>query len=309
VQYALRSTNAYFRDNDIPYRESLAFQTGGTLSRSFRNFSRISGTIDNITAPPEAGVSVSIGGWGGKYGYHGYNERIEPDGFIGYANKLAMMVGDVAFGRYHTYDVRGNGNNHERMVLRLENVESTPDFATLSSSAWLAILKEDVYVSEFNELPGIITSLKAKGALPADNDTEKTFDFLFGRKFLMKGVPANGHLELTVKTNAPAAGFNQHFVIAAERADGSAWDVLSNTKDSLQTAVKVAPGSVYDKNVVSADVVNTRFVAFLVTEPKPDTPRPPRPWEDWEEGCNAGVPFIAIFALVGLVGFALRRKS
>jgi hypothetical protein len=307
VQYGLRSTNAYYRDNDIPYRESIVFETGGTLSRCFRNFSRISGDVNSINAPPEAGVSISIGGWGGHSSNHGFNERIDIDGFIGYANKIAMMIGDVAQGRYHTYDVRGNGNNHERMVLRLENVAATPDFATLTSAAWLAILKEDVYVSEFNELPGIITSLQAKGVLPADNDTEKTFDFLFGRKFLMKGMPTNGNLELTVKTNAAAKGYKQHLVVVGELANGSGWDVINNDpKDELQTVAKVGVGSKYDKAVASADVVNTRMISFLITEAKPDDKEKPKwPCDDEDLGCNSGIP--ALFALA-IAAFVIRRK-
>jgi len=313
VQYALRSTNAYFRENDIPYRESLTFQTGGNLSRAFRTFSRISGDVNGTNAPPEAGVSLSIGGWGGKYGYHGYNERIELDGFIGYANKIAMMIGDVAQGRYHTYDVRGNGNNHERLVLRLENVEATPDFATLSSSAWLSILKEDVYISEFNELPGIISGLEAKGFLNSDKDPEKTVDFLFGRKFLMKGMPAGGALELTVKTNAPEKGFKQHLVVAGELADGSGWEVINNNvEDSLQTVAKVAVGSKFDKAVASADIVNARLAAFLVTEPADDDDKGSKKdkikdkIEDiLDEGCNAGIPFLAFLAVAR---FILCRK-
>jgi hypothetical protein len=314
VQFGLRSTNAYYKANDIPWRETLCGQNGTNYASIFRLASTPNGTINGFTAPPTVtGTAVGLGHWGGKNGLHAYNERVEPDGLIGYANRVATVLGDAAQGRYHTYNVIGNGNTQERMVLRLENIQGIPTYAELSNAAYDALLKEDVYISESNELPGIIASLKAKGALPTE--PEKTFDFLFGRKFLMKGIPAGGALELTVKTNAPETGFLQHLLVAGELADGSDWVVINDDKeDVLETVVKVTPGSNFDKALTSADVVNTRLIAFLITEPEPpeppEPPKPPKPkpwpWPcDDDSGCNAGVPFLAVLAIAGLM---LRKK-
>jgi hypothetical protein len=305
VQFALRSTGAYYKANDIPWRETLCGQNGTNYGTIFRvGNSTISGNVDGYTAPPAAGTAVGLGHWGGKNGLHSYNERVEPDGLIGFANRVAMVLGDAAHGRYHTYDVKGNGNTNPRMVLRLENVQSTPTYEELFGSTYTALLKEDVYIAESTELPVIMTNLKTKGILPSDQ--EKTVDFLFGRKFLMKGIPAGGALELTVKTNAPEKKFSQHLLVVGELADGSGWDVINNDpKDELQTVAKVAPGSKFDKAVASADVVNTRIISFLVTEPKPDDKENPKWPCDPEEGCNSGIPALAALAIAG---FMLRRR-
>jgi hypothetical protein len=145
-----------------------------------------------------------------------------------------------------------------------------------------------------------MAGFEAKGILPVD--PKSSVDFLFGRKFLMKGIPSSGALEVIVKTNAPMTGFKQHLVIAAERADGSVWDVINN-KEALEATVKVAPGSIYDNAAASVDVVNTRIIAFLVTEPAgTDDPKKPWPWDrDPEEGCNAGASFLVALALVGFM--------
>ena len=316
VQFALRSTGAYYKANDIPWRETLCGQNGTNYGTVFRVANVINGNVEGFTNPPNAGTSVGIGHWGGKNGLHSYNERVETDGLIGFANRVAMVLGDAAQGRYHTYDVRGNGNTQDRLVLRLENIQGTPTYTELSNATYTALLKEDVYISESNELPGIIENLKAQGFLNADNDPEKTVDFLFGRKFLMKGMPAGGALELTVKTNAPEKGFIQHLLVAGELADGSGWEVINNNADdSLQTVAKVALGSKFDKAVASADVVNTRLISFLVTEPSVDDDDDKDSKKDkikdiiediLDEGCNAGIPLLALLAVVGLV---LRRKS
>ena|GEM_PF-5261153 len=307
VQFGLRSTGAYYKANDIPWRETLCGQNGTNYASIFRVSNINYGDVNGFTAPPFAGTAVGIGHWGGKNGLHSFNERVEPDGLIGYANRVAAVLGDVAQGRYHTYDVRGNGNTQERMVLRLENIQSTPTYAELSNATFNALLKEDVYISESNELPEIIRNLEAKGILPTDVD--KAVDFLFGRKFLMKGIPAGGALELTVKTNAAEKGLKQHLVVAGELANGSGWDVINNnTNDTLQTVAKVAPGSAFDKAVASADVVNTRLIAFLVTEPDSQTKKEiiKEKIEDLlEEGCNVGFGFFALLALTGIV---LRKK-
>jgi len=316
VQFALRSTGAYYKANDIPWRETLCGQNGTNYGTVFRVANVINGNVEGFTNPPNAGTSVGIGHWGGKNGLHSYNERVETDGLIGFANRVAMVLGDAAQGRYHTYDVRGNGNTQDRLVLRLENIQGTPTYTELSNATYTALLKEDVYISESNELPGIIENLKAQGFLNADNDPEKTVDFLFGRKFLMKGMPAGGALELTVKTNAPEKGFIQHLLVAGELADGSGWEVINNNADdSLQTVAKVALGSKFDKAVASADVVNTRLISFLVTEPSVDDDDDKDSKKDkikdiiediLDEGCNAGIPLLALLAVAGLV---LRRKS
>ncbi|MCL1875593.1 MAG: M20/M25/M40 family metallo-hydrolase [Synergistaceae bacterium] len=325
TQFGLRASNAFFREQGIPYRDTLCGQNGGNYSRIFRpgNVNNTNGNASSRTAPPIAGTVVGVGSWGGKVGYHAYNERIEPDGFIAYANKIAMMVGDAAQGRYHTYDVRGNGNTQPRMVFRLENVQTLPTYAELGGApsstttnpnvnTWDYKLKEDVYISEFNELPGIMAELEAKGVLPVDPETN--VDFLFGRKFLMKGIPANGALELSVKVDGPEKGQKQHLVVAGELADGSGWDVVNNNAaDKLETLAKVATGSKFDKAVASDDVVNTRLVAFLVTEPDTggsdddDCKDQIKNWleELCEEGCNAGIPMLGVLALVAII---LRRK-
>ena len=307
VQFALRSTGAYYKANDIPWRETLCGQNGTNYASIFRVNHVVNGNAEGFTAPPLAGTAVGLGHWGGRNRLHSFNEAVEPDGLIGFANRVAAVLGDAAYGRYHTYDVRGNNNTQERMALRLENIQGTLTYDVLSNATWDAILKEDVFISESNELPGIIASLQAKGVLPAANDNKKSFDFLFGRKFLMKGIPANGALELIVRTNAPAKGYNQHLVVAGELADGSGWDVIRNSRlDVLQTVAKVAPGSRFDKAVASADVVNTRLVSFLVTEEFPiPIPDVTWPWDPDYEGCNSGIPVLAGLLLVG---FMLRRK-
>jgi len=324
VQFGLRSTNAYYKANDIPWRETLCGQNGTNYASIFRIASTPNGNVDGFTAPPSvSGTAVGLGHWGGKNGLHAYNERVEPDGLIGFANRVAAVLGDATQGRYHTYDVRGNGNTQSRMVLRLENIQGTPTYAELSSSAYDALLKEDVYIPESTELPNVIAALEAKGILPVDEDI--TVDYLFGRKFLMKGLPTNGALEVIVKTNSPENGFKQHLLVVGELANGSGWDVINdNPADELQTVAVIASGSKFDKATASADIVNTRVIAFLITEPAPDKPteptKPTKPtspcdddddWlkklkEEWKEhGCNAGVPFLAILALAGLM---LRRK-
>ena len=315
VQFALRSTGAYYKANDIPWRETLCGQNGTNYGTVFRIANVINGNVEGFTSAPNAGTSVGIGHWGGKNGLHSYNERVETDGLIGFANRVAMVLGDAAQGRYHTYDVRGNGNTQERMVLRLENIQGTPTYTELSNTAYTALLKEDVYISESNELPEIIRNLEAKGILPTDADV--TVDFLFGRKFLMKGIPTGGALELTVKTNAAEKGFKQHLVVAGELANGSGWEVINNNPDdAIETVAKVAHGSVFDISAVaSADVVNARLISFLVTEPSDDDDdkcdnkkeKIKDIIEDiLNEGCNAvGAPFLAFLAIMGL---ALRRK-
>jgi hypothetical protein len=310
VQFGLRSTGAYYKANDIPWRETLCGQNGTNYASIFRvGNGTVNGNVNGFTAPPQAGTAVGLGHWGGKNRLHSFNECVEIDGLIGYANRVATVLGDAAQGRYHTYDVRGNENTQGRMVLRLENIQGTPTYADLSNATYNALMREDVFVSESNELPGIMASLITKQILPSD--AEKTVDFLFGRKFLMKGIPAGGALELTVKTDSPKQGFLQHLVVVGELADGSGWDVINNNpQDSLQTVAKVAPGSRFDKAVASADVVNTRLISFLITEPKPtEPPEPPLPPKKWPcddfEGCNSGVSFLAVLALAGLM---LRRK-
>jgi hypothetical protein len=136
---------------------------------------------------------------------------------------------------------------------------------------------------------------------------KKTFDFLFGRKFLMKGIPTSSAFELIVNTNAPARGFKQHLVVAAELADGSGWYALNNhPTEVLQTIAKIYPGSPEDMNVTSDDVVNTRLAVFLVTEVDKDPIKPQFPWPcDPEEGCNSGLPAVAALLIAG---FMLRRK-
>ncbi|MCL1875594.1 MAG: M20/M25/M40 family metallo-hydrolase [Synergistaceae bacterium] len=317
VQFALRSTNAYYKANDIPWRETLCGQAGTNYGTIFRVSNINYGNVNGFTAPPHAGTAVGLGHWGGKNGLHSFNERVEPDGLIGFANRVATVLGDAAHGRYHTYDVSGNGNTQPRMVLRLENVQTTPTYSELSNSAYTAILKEDVYIPESSELPDIITALEAKGILPTDPDI--AYDFLFGRKFLMKGIPAGGNFELTVKVGAPEKDFTQHLLVVGELADGSGWDIINNNvADKLQTLAKVAPGSKFDKAVASADIVNTRIITFLITEPDEDDGGGcglidddcKEQIKDWledicENGCNAGIPMLAIFALAGLM---LRRK-
>jgi hypothetical protein len=315
AQYGLRSSNAYFKENGIPYRETLTGQNGGNFSRIFRpgNVSNPNGNASSRTAPPVAGTVVGVGGWGGKVGYHAYNERVEPDGYIGYANKIATMLGDAAQGRYHTYDVRGNGNTQPRMVFRLENVQTLPTYAQLGDlNTWDRILKEDVYVSEFNELPGIMAALEAKEILPISPET--TVDFLFGRKFLMKGIPAGGALELTVNVGPAEKGTKQHLLVVGELANGSDWEVINNNEaDKLQTVAKVALGSKFDKAAASADVVNTRMITFLITEPAD----PEEPGCDLElppciddildaMGCNAG---LGILVLIFAIPLVLRKKN
>jgi hypothetical protein len=345
VQFALRSTGAYYKANDIPWRETLCGQNGTNYGTIFRIGSSVSnGNVDGITAPPQAGTAVGIGHWGGKNGLHAYNERVEPDGLIGFANRVAMVLGDAAQGRAHTYSVSGNGNTQDRMVFRLENIQNTPTYLDLTNATYTALLKEDVYISESNELPEIISSLQANGTLPSNSDTEKTFDFLFGRKFLMKGIPAGGAFELTVdKLSAPEKGFKQHLLVVGELADGSGWDVINNNpEDTTKTVAKVAPGTKFDKAVASADIVNTRIVTFLITEVSTERECDHKECigkicekvkeigkvirecdhHDCEAefckkvdrtidkildevGCNAGIPFIALLAIIG---FALRRK-
>ena len=320
VQFALRSTNAYYKANDIPWRETLCGQNGTNYSVVFRiGSSVIDGNANGFNSPPKGGASVGIGHWGGKNGLHAYNERVEIDGLIGFANRVAMVLGDAAQGRPHTYEVSGNGSTNPRMVLRLENMELPTNFNATSTSTYDSLLKEDVYVQETTELPDIMAALTTKGILPTD--PEKEIDFLFGRKFLMKGIPADGAFELTVKVGEADDGMMQHLLVVGELADGSGWDVINDNKsDKLETVAKVLSGSKYDKNAASADVVNTRIITFLITEPDDgsggdgdgddDKDNCKDKIKDWiddlcENGCNAGVPMLAVLALAGLM---IRRK-
>ena len=318
VQFALRSTNAYYKANDIPWRETLCGQNGTNYATVFRiGNGTINGNVNGFTAPPVGGTAVGLGHWGGKNGLHSFNERVEPDGLIGYANRVAAVLGDAAHGRYHTYDVSGNGNTQSRMVLRLENIQGNPTYSELSNTTYTSLLKEDVYVQESTELPNIMAALTTQGILPSD--PEKEIDFLFGRKFLMKGIPSDGAFELTVKVGEADDGMMQHLLVVGELADGSGWDVINDNKsDKLETVAKVLSGSKYDKNAASADVVNTRIITFLITEPDDgsgdgdgdDKDNCKDKIKDWlddlcENGCNAGVPMLAVLALAGLM---IRRK-
>ena len=315
VQFALRATDAYYQANDIPWRETLCGQNGTNYGVVFRvGGSTSSGDTTGIYEPPKAGTAVGLSGWGGKNGLHAYNERVEPDGLIGFANRVAMVMGDAAYGRHHTYSVRGNGNRNSRMVLRLENLELPATYNATSSNTYDALLKEDVYINEAWELPDVMTSLRMKGLLPAQNAEGKTVDFLFGRKFLMKDITDadGGALELTVKVGAAEnSKAKQHLLVVGELANGMGWDVVNNnTDDVLQTVARIAPGSKFDAAVASPDVVNTRLITFLITETSDTDTGSDDRWDWlWEEiGCNAGVSFLAVLALAGLIPSLIRRK-
>ncbi|MCL1874741.1 MAG: M20/M25/M40 family metallo-hydrolase [Synergistaceae bacterium] len=308
---SMRSYNTYYRTFgvlDSGYTGEIMENkpdsvAGGTYASSFV-----------VQGTPQDGRMIGIGGWGGHGTLHGWNERIELDGIIDHAKRIARTFAEFAGGVPHTWTVSGNGSTAATQKDRLAYINTYGKTAP------------NIYIPEESVVRPVIAKLYSTNTLPRNESTE----ILYARKFRMDGLTGTSPA-MTLTTNLTNAdgtnsGMGKIYMFAkvgsAEDINAN-WDQVDVGTNGSASFVFAANG-IYDQTpAASADIVEVSVIALAVTngysvpldaageleeeeeEAKKTVRKAIEDRIDKRTGCNAG---FAIFALLA-IPFVVRRRK